>query len=189
MVKAAILFVIVVLLCGCAAPAAPKTTPHAGYSATAGAASTAPPPASLPADSPVAATPVVPPPKVGPSQKWIEVDLALQVVRLREGDRMLAEYPAATGVVTSTETATVPGVYMVQQMIKGPIENVPGVFVSDILIYDFGRDVGVHSLPMDKDGTVLDATLGKPASGGCVRVGESAGVFEFAQVGTKVWIH
>jgi hypothetical protein len=101
------------------------------------------------------------------------------------GDQVVAEYLAATGVMTATETATVPGVYMVQQMIKGPIENVPGVFVSDILIYDFGRDVGIHSLPMDKDGKALDTTLGKPASGGCVRVGESAAVFAFAQLGTR----
>ena len=84
---------------------------------------------------------------------------------------------------------TLPGVYMVQQRIKGPIENVPGVFVSDILIFDFGRDIGIHSLPMDEDGRILDATLGKPASGGCVRVGEAAAVFEFAHVGTRVWVH
>jgi L,D-transpeptidase catalytic domain len=89
----------------------------------------------------------------------------------------------------STETMTLPGVYMVQQMIKGPTENVPGVFVSDILIYDFGRDVGIHSLPMDKGGKVLDPMLGAPASGGCVQVGEATAVFEFAQLGAKVWIH
>ena len=139
--------------------------------------------------SSVAPTPVVPPPQVGPEQKWIEVDLARQVVRLRAGERVLAEYLASTGVATATETTTVPGVYMVQQMIKGPIENVPGVFVFDILIYNFGRGEGIHSLPMDADGQVLDATLGQPASGGCVRVGEAAAVFEFARLGTRVWIH
>ena len=71
----------------------------------------------------------------------------------------------------------------------GPIENVPGVCLSAILSYDFGREVGIHSLPMDKYGQVLDATLGQPASGGCVRVGEAAAVFEFAQMGTWVWVH
>jgi hypothetical protein len=31
-------------------------------------------------------------------------------------------------------------------MIQGPIENVPGVFASDVLIYDLGWDVGIHAL-------------------------------------------
>jgi len=46
-------------------------------------------------------------------------------------------------------------------MIQGSIENVPGVFVSDILIDDFGQDVGIHGLSMDKDGKILDPTLGQ----------------------------
>jgi lipoprotein-anchoring transpeptidase ErfK/SrfK len=128
-------------------------------------------------------------PPVQPDQRWIEVDLAAQVLRLRLGPQILAEFPIATGVGTAPEWTTWPGVYHVQQKIKGPIENVPGVFVSDILIYDFGAGVGIHSLPMDLDGRVLDATLGEPASGGCVRVGESAAVYAFARLGTVVWVH
>jgi hypothetical protein len=69
------------------------------------------------------------------------------------------------------------------------MESMPGVFVSDIRIYDFGRDVSIHSPPMDKEGRILDATLGAPASGGCVQVAESATVFRFAQMGTRIWIH
>jgi lipoprotein-anchoring transpeptidase ErfK/SrfK len=183
------LFVVAILLCGCAAPGAPGTTPQPGYPLAARAASPTPHPAPLPTASSAAPTVVVPPPPVASDQKWIEVDLARQVVRLRVGQEVVAAYPAATGVMTSTETATQPGVYMVQQMIEGPIENVPGVFVSDILIYDWGQGAGIHSLPMDRDGRVLDPTLGTPASAGCVRVGESAAVFRFAQMGMKIWIH
>jgi lipoprotein-anchoring transpeptidase ErfK/SrfK len=168
---------------------APGAAQQAGSLPTAPAGSPTPNDTTEPATPSAAPTPAVTPPPVASDQKWLEVDLARQVVRLRVGQQVMAEYPAATGVMTSTETATQPGVYMVQQMIQGPIENVPGVFVSDILIYDLGQGAGIHSLPMDRDGRILDATLGTPVSAGCVRVGESAAVFKFAQMGMKVWVH
>ena len=74
-------------------------------------------------------------------------------------------------------------------MIKGPIENVPGVFVSDILIYDFVAGAGIHSMPMDQEGNVLDSRLGEPVTAGCVRVGEAAAVFRFAKLFMRIWIH
>jgi hypothetical protein len=188
MARYGILLIVAVLACGCLALPAPGAARQGAALPTAVAAPRTPTTIE-PAATAAPPTAAVPPPPVAPDQKWIEVDLSRQVVRLRVGQALTAEYPAATGVMTSTETATRPGVYMVQQMIAGPIENVPGVFVSDILIYDWGRDVGIHSLPMDKDGRILDPTLGTPASGGCVRVGESAAVFEFAVLGMKVWIH
>jgi hypothetical protein len=117
------------------------------------------------------------------------VDLGAQTVRLRQERQVLAEYLAASGVATSTETTTAPGEYRIQQMIKGPIENVPGVFVSDILIYDLAAGAGIHSMPMDRDGNVLDDRLGKPVTAGCVRVGEAAAVFKFARLGMRIWIH
>jgi hypothetical protein len=128
-------------------------------------------------------------PKIGPSEKWIEVDLTAQQVRLRQGSQILAEYLASSGVATTPETTTYPGVYQVQQMIKGPIENVPGVFVSDILIFDIAAGAGIHSMPMDKEGKVLDSRLGEPLTAGSVRVGESAAVFQFAQEGMIIWAH
>ncbi len=163
---------LVAVLSGCATPTGPAA-----------------PATSLPTVVSPTPTVAVPPPEVGASQRWIEADLAAQVVRLREGDTVLAEYPAASGVAVTSESATQPGVYRVQQMIQGPIENVPGVFVSDILIYDLAAGVGIHSIPMDRDGNALDVRLGRPASWGCVRVGESAAVFAFAQLGMVVWVH
>ncbi len=146
---------------------------------------------STPAIAVAHATPTltVAPPQVGATQSWIEVDLARQVVRLRLGQDILAEYPASSGAAISPETVTMPGIYGVQQLIKGPIENVPGVFVSNILIYDMLNGAGIHSLPADEGGHVLDATLGRPASAGCVRVGEAAAVFAYARLGTVIWIH
>jgi L,D-transpeptidase catalytic domain len=136
------------------------------------------------------ATPLVQPPtQISPSQAWIEVDLARQTVILHAGGSVIAEYPASTGVTSDPKYATPPGLYRVQSKDKGPVESVPGVYVSDVIMFDMLKGNGFHSMPMDADGNVLDPTLGKTATAGCVRVGESARVFEFAQIGMWVWIH
>ncbi len=163
-----------VAFCCCAAPAGPVGAPD----------STAVSVADV-----ITPTAVVSAPAVGAAEKWIEVDLAAQRVRLREGSQILSEHMASTGAAISPETTTYPGVYQVQQKIKGPIENVPGVFLSDILIFDLMAGAGIHSMPMDKEGKVLDSTLGKPLTAGCVRVGDSTTVFEFARLGTIIWVH
>lgn len=169
-----LIFLAVVAYSGCTAPAARSQA----------AQSVIAPTVTLPSS-----TPAVHAPPVGLAEKWIEVELAAQMLRLREGTRTLAEYPCATGVGISPETTTNPGVHTIQQMIEGPIENVPGVYVSHILIYDLTAGAGIHSMPMDKNGLILDSTLGRPATAGCVRVGEAAAVFKFARVGTTIWIH
>ena len=133
--------------------------------------------------------PVQPPTQISSSASWIEVDLAKQTVSLHEGGSVIAEYLASTGITSDPEYATPPGLYGVQSKEKGPIESVPGVFVSDVIMFDIRNGNGIHSRPMDAQGNILDATLGQPATAGCVRVGESASVFEFAQLGMWVWIH
>ncbi len=144
-----------------------------------------------PESVPTLSTPleVQPPFQIRPDASWIEVDLAKQIVALHRGDQVNAEYPASTGVTTDPKYATPPGLYRVQSKEKGPIESVAGVFVSDVIMFDIQNGNGFHSRPMDARGNILDATLGKPATAGCVRVGESASVFEFAQIGMWVWIH
>jgi lipoprotein-anchoring transpeptidase ErfK/SrfK len=130
-----------------------------------------------------------PPPEIGADERWIEVDVSAQIVRLHDGDQIVGEYLAATGVNTSPETTTYTGVFEVQQMMRGPVESVPGVYVTDVVIFDLYHGNGFHSMPMDKDKHILDNALGKPATAGCVRVGESAAVFNFAKLGMKVWVH
>jgi len=148
---------------------------------------TSPPSATSPAPTPPLAAAL--PTQIDPSSSWIEIDLAGQTVVLHEGSRILAEYPAASGVMSDPRYATPPGLYWVQSKQKGPVESVPGVFVSDVIMFDIRNGNGIHSRPMDANGTLLDATLGQPATAGCVRVGESASVFEFARLGMWVWIH
>ncbi len=163
------LLLALVLLAACASPA-----PGAQL-ATATAVPASPSP-SLPA-------------LLDPASSWIEVDVARQVVILHQAGALLAEYAASTGVTSDPQYATPPGLYQVQSKDKGPVESVPGVFVSDVIMFDVGKGNGFHSRPMDAQGNVLDETLGTPATAGCVRVGESAALFDFAKVGMKVWIH
>ena len=145
---------------------------------------------SAPAPTPIPATPSPAlPAYLDPASSWIEVDLARQLVVLHQAGAVLAAYPASTGVTADPQYATPPGLYQVQSKDQGPVESVPGVFVSDVIMFDIGRGNGFHSRPMDAQGDILDETLGTAATAGCVRVGESAALFRFAQVGMKVWIH
>ena len=158
------------LIAACNAPAAPPAAPIASSTAVPSAAARIPTPIQL-----------------DPIDRWIEVDLEYPLVRLHEGQQVIATYAAATGVPGDPATATPPGVYFAVEMEKGPIENVPGVFVADIVLFDRLNGVGLHSVPMDASGTVLDSRLGQPISAGCVRVENSAAVFEFAKIG--MWAH
>jgi hypothetical protein len=144
---------------------------------------------AAPTAMPATATAVEMPALLDRDGSWIEVDLRRQEVVLHKGGAIVGEYAASSGVSTEGGYATPPGLYRVQMMEKGPIENVPGVFVSDILIFDLRQGLGIHSRPMDVHGNLLDATLGRPSTGGCVRVGDSGSVYEFAGVGMQVWIH
>lgn len=126
---------------------------------------------------------------LGPAERWIEVSVQEQMVRLHTGDRTIAEYPAATGVNTQPETTTYRGVFEVSRKYKGPIETAPGVYVMDILEFDLVHGNGIHSLPMDAKGHVLDDRVGTPVTSGCVRVAESTAVYDFATLRTKVWVH
>jgi lipoprotein-anchoring transpeptidase ErfK/SrfK len=147
-------------------------------------------PAQPPAATTVLATssPTLPA-LIDPAASWIEVSLLRQVVILHEGGSVRAEYPASTGVTSDPQYATPPGLYQVQSKDKGPVESVPGVFVSDVVMFDLGRGNGFHSRPMDAQGNIIDEALGVPSTAGCVRVGEAAALFDFAKVGMKVWIH
>jgi lipoprotein-anchoring transpeptidase ErfK/SrfK len=123
---------------------------------------------------------------ITPGERWIEVDIQAQVVRLHDGSRIVGEYMASTGVDTTPQTTTYPGLFTVQQKIEGPFENVPGVYVKDAIIFDWAHGNGIHSVPMDENGTILDDRLGQPVTAGCVRVEHSGEVFDFARLGMKV---
>ena len=126
---------------------------------------------------------------IGPRERWIEVSLPEQVVRLHDGDLVVAEYLAATGVGDRPEYTTYAGLFQVRRKYAGPVESAPGVYVTNVLEFDLEHGNGIHSLPVDENGHVLDDRLGQPMTAGCVRVAESEAVFNFATLGMKVWVH
>jgi lipoprotein-anchoring transpeptidase ErfK/SrfK len=123
-------------------------------------------------------------------ERWIEVSLSDQLVRLCEGSQMAGEYLAATGTADRSETTTFPGLFMVHNKNKGPVYlSQFDVYISDWVGFDQEHANGFHSLPKDKIGRVLDDRLGQPVSHGCVRTAQSAAVYDFAAIGMKVWVH
>jgi lipoprotein-anchoring transpeptidase ErfK/SrfK len=95
----------------------------------------------------------------------------------------------ATQCLTSPQTTTYPGIFEVTSKYKGPVETAPGVYVTYVLEFDPEHGNGFHSLPMDRDGNILDERLGQPVTAGCVRVGEAASVYDFATLGMTIWVH
>jgi lipoprotein-anchoring transpeptidase ErfK/SrfK len=161
------------------APAQPIRTPSPQVPAS--------PTLTEPASSP--STPVPTGAAVHLAGRWIEVDLTKHVVHLHDGETVLASHPAATGEGSRPEYTTWTGLFQVQQKYKGPEETVPGVFVSDILVFDLAHGNGFHSFPKDRDGKVLDARVGMAITAGCIRTAESAAIYDFAELGTRVWVH
>jgi hypothetical protein len=143
----------------------------------------------LPSTSQASPTAPAARPSTNAGDQWIEAVLDRQTVILHDGDTIAGEFTAAAGVGTSPETTTYPGEYRVQSMMPGPVESVPGVYVTDVVIFDLYHGNGFHSRPIDKDGNILDATLGKPATAGCIRLAESGELYRFARLGMRVVIH
>jgi len=145
---------------------------------------------SLPRSSP-AATPLLFEASKVPTEsaeRWIEVMLDEQKVYLHEGGTIVAVYDVASGAGESPETTTPPGEYNVLSMWPGPEESAPGVFVRDVVVFDWIHGNGFHSLPMDDEGNVLDETLGQPATAGCIRLADSRALYDFARLGMQVVI-
>lgn len=128
-------------------------------------------------------------PVIKEGEQWIEVDLKAQKVRLYEGTTIVNEYLAGTGVNQSPQTTTYPGIFEITSKYKGPVETAPGVYVTNVLEFDPEHGNGIHSLPIDKEGHILDERLGQPVTAGCVRVGEAESVYEFGYVGMTIWVH
>ena len=143
-----------------------------------------PTPTAIPATATAA-----PPAQIRASTAWIELDIARQVVLLHKDGTVVAELLASSAATSDPEYASAPGLYRVQSKDKGPVVATPGVYVTDVVMFDIRLGNGFHSMPMDTQGNILDLTLGTPTTAGCVRVGESARLFDFAQVGMWVWIH
>ncbi len=99
----------------------------------------------------------------------IDVSIGEQKVRIYDGDTLVKDWTASTGVNNSTPTGT----FLLQNrgdwFFSSKYQQGARYWVS---FKDWGTYL-FHSVPMDRQGTVIDeeaAKLGTPASHGCVRL-------------------
>jgi lipoprotein-anchoring transpeptidase ErfK/SrfK len=143
-------------------------------------------PTEVPTEPPPPA-PVVPafpgiPDGVGNRERWIEVNLTHQTVSAYEGSTLIRSFIVSTG---TWQYPTVTGQYRIY--VKYPFADMsgPGYYLPDVpnVMY-FYKGYGLH-------GTYWHNNFGTPMSHGCVNftIPDSAWIFQFASVGTVVYVH
>lgn len=159
---------------------------YLGLPAVSGAAGGSSPQAEAPSLAPADNPPAQP-------ERWIDVDRTRAQVRLMEGDRATAVFPAAVSADLSDDGwwATAIGEYRVYEK-EEPLHFTPygEVYISHWVGFDPERLNGFHSMPMDSGGKPADERLGA-VSLGCVRLRlkDAEQVFDFARVGMRVVVH
>jgi hypothetical protein len=90
-----------------------------------------------------------------------------------------------TGAFNSTQT----GLFRVYDKRRDLEYDAPyDTYISEWVAFDPDMANGFHSFLKDARGNVVDSSTGR-ISNGCIRSGESAAVFEFAQIGMLVLVH
>ncbi len=143
-------------------------------------------PTELPTESPPAkpAAPAFPglPEGVSKQEHWIEVNLTYQTAAAYEGKNLIRSFVVSTG---TWQYPTVTGQYRIY--VKYPYADItgPDYYLPDVpnVMY-FYKGYGLH-------GTYWHNNFGTPMSHGCVNfsIPDSSWLFEFASVGTVVFIH
>jgi hypothetical protein len=126
------------------------------------------------------------------SGRWIDVDVTRHRVRLMNGTEVTRTIePVAVGVQVDTGVyeSTQTGTFRVHNKIGGLQYDAPyKTYISDWVGFDAPRANGFHSLLKDAQGNVADPSTGR-ISNGCIRVGDSAAVFAYAEIGMIVYVH
>jgi len=167
------------------ATATPTSTPTPTATSTPTATPTATP-TEIPTEPPPT-TPVEPgfpglPDGVGKQERWIEVNLTYQTAAAYQGKNLIRSFIVSTG---TWQYPTVTGQYRIY--VKYPYADMsgPGYYLPDVpnVMY-FYKGYGLH-------GTYWHNNFGTPMSHGCVNfsIPDSSWLFDFASVGTIVYIH
>ena len=126
------------------------------------------------------------------SQKKIEIDLRHQKMLLFIDDKKIAEYIISSGKRTTPTKAgnfSIISKYPVAYgLIQGIVWTMPyfmGIYVAA------GQENGIHELPFANGWREPTWDMGHPVSHGCVRlgIGDAEKVYNFAELGTSVWVH
>lgn len=119
--------------------------------------------------------------------RYIDVNLTEQKLRLVESSKLMAEYPVSTG---KWSTPTPVGTRYIENKIERAWSKEYGLYMP--WWNSLGGGYGIHELPEWPNGYKEGAGhLGTPVSHGCIRlgVGPAKEVYDWAPVGTPVYIH
>jgi lipoprotein-anchoring transpeptidase ErfK/SrfK len=161
--------------------AATRTAP-ATSTATPTPTATEPPsptPTAAPSDTPAPAPTGTP---AAPGERWIEVDLSDQRVFAHEGEAVVNNFLVSTGL---WNTPTVVGEFAIYVKYQAADMWGPGYYLPAVpYVMYFYEDYGLH-------GTYWHSNFGTPMSHGCVnlRTDDAGWLFNWASVGTRVWVH
>ncbi len=115
-------------------------------------------------------------------KRWIEVDLSTQTTRAYQGTKLERTFIVSTG---RRRTPTVTGTYHIYVKYPATDMSGPGYHLEDVpyTMY-FYKGYGLH-------GTYWHNNFGRPMSHGCVnfRVEDAKWLYDFASVGTLVYVH
>lgn len=124
--------------------------------------------------------------------RWIDVDVDRYQVRLMSGTESSRTFaPVAVGaqVDSGAYESTQTGTFRVHSKIAGLQYDAPyKTYISDWVGFDAARANGFHSLLKDATGNVVDPATGR-VSNGCIRAGDSAAIFAYAEIGMVVYVH
>jgi lipoprotein-anchoring transpeptidase ErfK/SrfK len=119
---------------------------------------------------------------VEPGERWIDVNLTTQTASAFEGKNLIRSFVVSTGTWIHP---TVTGSYRIYVKYKYADMAGPGYYLPDVpnVMY-FYKGYGIH-------GTYWHNNFGTPMSHGCVNftIPDSSWVFNFASVGTVVYVH
>jgi len=120
--------------------------------------------------------------------KRVDVSLAEQTASFWKDGHLIRRLSIVSGAGISPETTTYPGEYRVFEKDRGPRETSPGIFVRDIVVFDYPHRNAFHSPSMTADGRLLEEIIGPSATAGCIRVHDSDFVFRFIDADTRILI-
>jgi len=139
-----------------------------------------------------ASGPAVPDPNAPQTGHWIDVDVTRYRVRLMDGTQTLKTIePVAVGaeVDTGAFESTQTGLFHVYNKLSGLQYDPPyKTYISDWVGFDMARANGFHSFLKDERGNIVNPGTGR-ISNGCIRTGDPAAIFAFAEVGMPVYVH
>lgn len=140
-----------------------------------------PPTPILPAAAPASSSYTFPN-NIGSKERWLEVDLSGQWMKVYKGSKVIKTFSVSTGL---PGTPTVIGTFYIHTMLLSQDMAGPGYYLPDVpFVMYFYKNYAIH-------GTYWHDNFGTPMSHGCVnmRTSEADWLYSYVSIGTRVVVH